>query len=467
VTRSNNTLNTIARRMPHTLRSTIGGDVFVPGEDGYDDARRAFLLGVDQRPSVVVLSESSADVVRAVQFARAHGMRIAPQCTGHGAVPLEPLGDAMLLKTSRMRRVVVAPASRIARAEAGAQWQDMTVPAAEHGLAALAGTSPNVGVTGYTLGGGIGWLSRRYGLAANSVTAVELVTVDGRLARVDAGHEPDLFWAVRGGGGSVGVVTALEMSLFPVRRLYAGALFFPIERSSELLYAWREWTDTVPDEVTSIARILRFPELPEVPEPLRGRGFALVEAAYLGDALSGFELLRPLRNLGAELDSFTTIPAPALQALHMDPPEPVAGEADGVLLSDFGARAIDAVVPLVGPNAKTTLASFEVRHLGGALARDAVGGGAQTKIDAEFAIVAGGPAPTPELRDVVRAHVRAVKDALTPWRAGYDYYNFEETPAEASAVLPRDAYLRLREIKAHYDPDQAIISAHPVQPAGH
>jgi FAD/FMN-containing dehydrogenase len=452
--------------MSHALQSAIAGDVFVPGDDGYDNARRAYYLNVDQRPAVAVLAESAADVVEAVQFARANGLRIAPQSTGHGASPLEPLEDAMLLKTSRMRRVEIAPATRIARAEAGAEWREVTIPAAEHGLAALAGTSANVGVTGYTLGGGIGWLSRRYGLAANSVTAAELVTADGRVAHVDAGHEPDLFWAVRGGGGSVGVVTALEMALFPVRELYAGALFFPIERSSEMLSAWREWTDTVPDEVTSIARILRVPELPEAPEPMRGRGFALVEAAYLGDALRGAELLQPLRELGAELDTFATIPAPALQALHMDPADPVPAEADGALLSAFGAGAIDAVVRLVGPDAETSLASLEVRRLGGALARNAPSGGAQAKIDAEFVMFAAGLAATPELGDAVRAQARAVKHALTPWRAAYDYYNLAETPAGANAVLPHDAYLRLREIKAYYDPDQAIISAHPVQPAG-
>jgi FAD/FMN-containing dehydrogenase len=381
--------------MSEALQATITGEVFVPGDDGYDNARRAFFLNLDQRPSLIVLAESSADVVRAVQFARAHGRRIAPQSTGHGAAPLEPLEDAMLLKTSRMRRVEIAPATRMARAEAGAQWQDVTVPAAQYGLAALAGTSPNVGVAGYTLGGGIGWLGRCYGLAANNVTAVELVTVDGLALRVDAGHEPDLFWAVRGGGGSVGVVTALEMTLFPVPELYAGVLFFGIERSS-----------------------------------------------------------------------FASVPAPALQALHMDPADAVAAEADGALLSDFGSGAIEAVLPLVGPNAEASLASFEVRHLGGALARKAPGCGAQPRIDAPFAMVAGGPIPTPELRDTIHAHVRAVGDALAPWRAPYDYYNFRESPAEASAVLPRDAYLRLQEIKAHYDPDEAIISAHPVRPTG-
>jgi FAD/FMN-containing dehydrogenase len=453
-------------RIAQALQSTIAGDVFVPGDDGYDEARRGFFLNVDQRPSAVVLAESSADVVRAVQLARSLGLRIAPQSTGHGAASLEPLEGAMLLKTSRMRRVDVYPATRIARAEAGAEGQDVTAPAADHGLAALAGSSPDVGVIGYTLGGGLGWLSRRYGLAANSVTGAEVVTPDGRLARADADHEPDLFWAVRGGGGGVGVVTALEMNLFPVGELYAGMLFFPIERSSEVLRVWREWTDTVPDEVSSLARTMRFPEFPEVPELMRGRAFACVEAAYIGDARTGAEWLRPLRELGPELDTFATMAAPGLQTLHMDPAEPTAADGDGVFLSDFPAGAIDAVLPLVGPDAETSLSSFEVRHLGGALARDAPACGVQSKIHAKFVMFTAGLTPTPEQRDAVRAETRALEAALAPWRAGYDYYNFAETPIGADAVLPRDAYRRLREIKAHYDPDEVIISGHRVRPAG-
>jgi FAD binding domain len=455
--------STILGPTPQGLHSSIAGDVFVPGDEGYDQARQAWNLATDQRPSAVVFAESVADVVRAVRFARSQAMRIAPQATGHGSPPLERLEGAMLLKTSRMRGVDIYPSTRTARVEAGAEWRDVTVPAGEHGLAALAGSSPNVGVTGYTLGGGIGWLARRYGLAANSVTAVEIVTPDGRLARADAEHEPELFWAVRGGGGSVGVVTALEMTLYPVRELYAGALFFPIQRSREVLQAWREWTDTVPDEVTSVGRILHFPPLPDVPEPVRGRAFAIVEAAYVGDAPAGAELTRPLRELGPELDTFATIPAPALQRLHMDPEQPVPGMADGELLADAPAGAIDALVALIGPDADSPLVGIELRHLGGALAREAPGGGAQARIDAKYAMLASGLTPTPELGAAVRAHVQAAKDAFTPWRADYDYYNFAETSAEAHALLPRDAYLRLRLIKATYDPDQAMVSAHPVR----
>jgi len=446
-----------------TLQAAISGEVFVPGEAGYDQARQAWNLAMDQRPAVVVVADSAADVAEAVRYARTHRMRIAPQGTGHAARPLEPLDGAMLLRTSRMRGVRIDPATRTARAEAGALWQDVTVPAARHGLAALAGSSPSVGVAGYTLGGGLGWLARRYGLAANSVTAAELVTPDGDLVRADAGHEPDLFWAVRGGGGSVGVVTALEMQLYPVGELYAGDLFFPIQRTAEVLDAWRAWTGTVPDEVTSIGRIMRFPPLPAVPEPMRGRAFAMVEAAYLGDAGTGAELIQPLRRLGPDLDTFAMIPAPALQQLHMDPDQPVPAQGDGALLADFPAAAIDALIAVAGPDADTPLASIEVRHLGGALARPAPDGGAQANIDAKYAMFAAGFTPTPELAATVRGHAQAVKDALAAWQAGYDYYNFEETPAAASAVLPPASYHRLQKIKASYDPDQAIISAHPVR----
>jgi FAD binding domain len=459
-----NATDITAGRGLEALRTAIAGQVFVPGEDGYDQARQAWNLAVDQRPAVVVEAGSAADVAQAVRYARGHGIRIAPQGTGHGAGPLEPLDGAMLLRTTRMRRVSIDPAARTARAEAGAVWQDVTVPAAQHGLAALAGSSPTVGVTGYTLGGGLGWLARRYGLAASSVTAAELVTPDGDLVRADADHEPDLFWAVRGGGG-IGVVTALEMRLYPVGELYAGDLFFPIQRAAEVLHAWRAWTDTVPDEVSSQGRLVRLPPAPQLPGPLRGRAFVKVEAAYLGDAGTGAELTQPLRRLGPELDTFATIPPPALSQLHMDPDQPVPFQGAGAFLSDFPAAAIDALAGLAGPDAGTLLASVEVGHLGGALARPAPSGGAQPGIDANYLLTAVGAIPAPGLAGPVRAHVQAVKDALAPWHAGYDYYNFAETPAAASAVLPPASYRRLQQIKAAHDPGQAIISAHPVQPA--
>src|SRR5215469_321653 len=171
------------------LQADVTGDVFVPGDPGYDQARQAWMLTADQRPAIVVEAASAADVTAAVRFGHSHGLRIAPQGSGHGAAPLEPLDSALLLRTSRLRGVRIDPETRTARAEAGALWQDVAVPAADHGLAALAGTAKDVGVTGYTLGGGLSWLARRYGLAANSVTAAEMITPDGQLVRTNPEHE--------------------------------------------------------------------------------------------------------------------------------------------------------------------------------------------------------------------------------------------------------------------------------------
>src|SRR5207244_1322080 len=264
------------------LRARLAGDVVTPADEAWDEARQAWNLAVDQRPVAVVLAESAADVAATIETARAAGLRVAPQGTGHNATPLGDLGDTVLLKTSRMRRVEIDAETQTARVEAGVRWREVVEAAAEHGLAALAGSSPDVGVVGYTLGGGLSWLGRKYGIGANSVTAVELVTADGRLVRADSENEPDLFWALRGGGGSFGVVTALEFRLYPLAQVYAGWLFFPIERAEEVLYTWRWTLDSMPDEMTLVARFLRLPPIPDIPEPLRGRSFVVVEGIYAG-----------------------------------------------------------------------------------------------------------------------------------------------------------------------------------------
>ena len=294
------------------LRAAIEGDVVTPADETWDEARLAWNLAVDQRPLAVVLAHSPEDVVEVVDYARSRGITVAPQGTGHFAPARGSVDGSILLRTDRMRGVSIDADARIARVEAGVLWQEVADAAAEHGLAGLAGSSPDVGVVGYSLGGGIGWLARRYGAAANSVVAVELVTADGRLVRADGETYADLFWAVRGGGGSFGIVTALEFRLYPVSEIYAGVLFWPLQRAREILGAWRDWADTVPNEVTSVGRVMHFPPLPMIPEPLRARSFVIVEAAILGSEDEARKLLQPLRELGPEMDTVATIPAKRL-----------------------------------------------------------------------------------------------------------------------------------------------------------
>ena len=320
-----------------------------------------------------------------------------------------------------------------------------------------------MGVVGYTLGGGISWLARRHGLAANSVVAVELVNADGELVRADAENEPELFWALRGGGGAFGVVTALEFELYEISEVYAGVLFFPIERGTEVLRAWRRWIEDVPDEVTSVGRFLQFPPIPDIPEPLRGRSFVVVEATYLGDEASAAELLRPLRELGPAIDTFATIPVEELSSLHMDPEHPVPGVGDGMLLADLDDEAIDALVAAAGAGSGSPLLSVEVRHLGGALSRREPGQGALAAIDAGFAMFAVGISMTAEMGAAMHAHVEVIQSALAKWDAGRDYLNFTERREKGERFFGDATYRRLQTVKAQVDPEDVFRSNHPIR----
>jgi FAD/FMN-containing dehydrogenase len=438
--------------------------LIVPGDPGWDAARQAWNLAVDQRPAAVALPESAADVIAAVTLARKHGLRVAARGTGHGAAALGALEDAILVNTSRMTGVTIDPGARRARVEAGTLWQDVTVPAAEHGLAALAGSAADIGVVGYTLGGGVGWLGRRHGLAANSVVGVELVAADGRLLRVDSEHEPDLFWALRGGGGSFGVVTAIEFELYPIQEVYAGALFWPLDRAADVLHAWARWTGGLPDELTSLGRLLRFPPLPEIPEPLRGGSFAVVEAAHLGSEAEAAELLAPLRELKPQLDTFAPIPPPALQAIHMDPEGPTPFAGDGAMLTGLPPAAVDAFLDAAGPGSSSPLLSVELRHLGGALSRAAPHHGALATLDGSFLMFALGIAPDAQSAAGVEAHARAVQTALAPWRTRLDYANFSERRADAGHVFAPHVHRRLRAVKTQVDPQDLFQASHHVAP---
>jgi FAD/FMN-containing dehydrogenase len=446
-----------------SLRARIAGEVVTPYDEEWDEARQAWHLAVDQQPELVAIPESAQDVSAIVDFAREHGYRVAPQGTGHNAPALGDLSGTILLKTHRMRGVQIYPEARIARAEAGVIWIEVVEAAAEFGLGALAGSSPDVGVVGYTLGGGLSWLARKHGIGANQVTAVEIVTADGRLVRATRENEPDLFWAVRGGGGNFGVVTAIEFRLLPIREVYAGILWYPVERAADVLKAWREWTETVPDEMTSVGRILQFPPIPEIPEPVRGQSFVVVEAIWLGDEDEGAALLKPLRALRPVMDTVATMPVQGLSRLHMDPEEPVAGLADGGMVDDVDDELIDR---LVAHTVGTPLLSVEIRHLGGAVGRGRPEHGALASFDAPYVVFSVGITPTAELYAAVHESIDAMREALAPWASRHTYMNFAETKRSARELFTETAYHRLRRVKAAYDPGNVIRSNHELEPDG-
>ena len=381
------------------LQSRIHGRVLTEGDDGWDAARGTFNLTHDQRPAGLVRVANADDVVETVRYAARRGSASRPQGTGHNAGPIDGLEDALLLRTDSLQEVKIDVGARRARVGAGVRWGAVVDPASEAGLAPLSGSSRDVGVAGYSLGGGLGWLGRKHGLQANALTAVEIVTADGELRRIDHDNETDLFWAVRGGGGNYGVVTALEFDLFPAPEIYAGALFFPFERSLEVMQAWHEYVSAgLPDEISTWAKLLRFPPLEDMPEMVRGQSFAVIQTAYLGSEADGAELIRPLTDLGPAMNTFAMVEPGALSHLAMDPEDPVPYTSRGRIVSDMSAAGIDAVV-------EATVESPEHRDDGApragrrprAAARRAHG--VRATLDGDYLVFALGAVFEPELYD--------------------------------------------------------------------
>jgi hypothetical protein len=434
-----------------------------PGEDGWDSARAAWNLAIDQRPAMVARPGGVEEVAAVVKFARENGLRVAVQAAGHSAGALAGVGeDTLLLKTGRMIGAEVDAENRRARVGAAAKWRDVGALASPLGLAGLSGSSAEVGVVGYTLGGGQGWLARKYGLACNSVLAAEVVTADGEVVRADREHEPDLFWALRGGGGNFGAVTALEFELYPVAELYAGMLAWPWERTADVLHAWCDLVPSLPDELSTWARILQVPPLPDIPEPVRGRQLVVVEAVYLGAEEPGFELLRPLRALGPELDTVSVVPPAVLGQLHMDPEDPVPFAASGQLLDQFPVAAIDAMVEAAGPGSGSPLLSVELRQLGGALRDAPQNAGALATLDQAFMTLAVGMIMDPGLAPGINGHLDVVEDALEPWDSGVKFANFAEVPIDMRKCYPQETFDRLQAVKRRYDPDDLFQANHPI-----
>ena len=436
------------------LSVELDGELVAPGDAGWEAARRAWNLAVDQSPVAVAEVAGADDVARVVRFAAEHGLGVAAQGTGHGAAALEPLDDVVLIRTGRLSEVEVDPDARRARVGAGVLMRDLVDAAQEHGLSGLPGSSPDVGVVGYTLGGGLGWLGRRFGLACNRVHAIELVSGDGEAKRVDARTEPDLFWALRGGGGNFGVVTTLEVELLPVAEVYAGSVILPAEDSREIFQRYREWTEAVSDDVTSIARFLRLPPLDEIPEPLRDRPLITVGACIVGDGTAGADTVAPLRELGEPImDTFGTIPSAELVTIHMDPEHPVPGLGNHALIDDLTADAVDAFVEVAGPDAGSPLLLAELRHAGGALSAPGGDGGALSSVDAGFVLNAIGSPMEPAQAEAIKRHLDIVCEAVAPWATGSYYLNFAERRAALDTLFPAATRDRLSEIKRRWDPD--------------
>jgi len=440
------------------LRTGLRGDAYLPGDEGYDRACAAWNLNAHQQPALVVVAEGAADVLAAVRLAQDQGLGVGVMATGHGVAA--PADGGVLINTSRMKGVHVDPETRTCRVEPGVKWADVVPEAAAHGLAGLQGSSSDVGVVGYTMGGGFGWLGRKYGFAADSVKEADVVTADGELVKVSAHENADLFWGLKGGAGNFGIVTSLEFALYPITHVYGGDLFFPVERAEEVLQLYNRWSAGLPDEVTSGVAFMNFPPFEEIPEPLRGNSLMAVRFCYTGEDLQekGEELLRPWREEIGEpvMDTFGVMPYEAMDMISMDPVEPMGAYGHVEMLHDLSPEAAETLVKLVGADSNSPLAMLELRQLGGALSRPPAELDPMGRSDCRFIMYALGATPTPEVAQAVQAYLAYVAEAVRPHASGAAYVNFIDldgtTVERVRAAYSPEDWQRLVALKERHDP---------------
>ncbi|MCY1141440.1 FAD-binding oxidoreductase [Actinoplanes sp. Pm04-4] len=422
---------------------------------------------MQHRPRVVVGAASAADVQVAVRFAADRGLPVAVLATGHHAVV--PIEDAVLITTHRMDEVVIDAAARTATVGAGVRWAQVVAEAARHGLAPLNGSSPLVGVVGYTLGGGISpTMGRRYGWAADHVESLDLVTADGRLRMVTAESDPDLFWAVRGGTSNFGVVTALTFRLFPQEILYAGGLFFDGAHAAAVLQAYAAWATTAPESCTSSVALLRLPPLPSVPEPVRGRFVVHVRIASV-DLLRAQQTIEPLRRAAPLfLDTVQEIPYSAFDTIHADPVEPMPFVERSAMLAEFTAETVNRLLENAGPDTDVPVQIIELRHLGGAFSRQPYPANAVGNREALFSMWIVGVGGPDEAVTQLR-YADELVGALASWTTGGAYINQygldDHLPQRIAAAYPEQAWPRLRAIKSRIDPTNTFRLNHNITPA--
>ncbi len=458
------TTTTEASTAVHRLKEACGGLVTLPGDPTFDAVRMPWNVAAQQQPAAVAVPTTVEEVQLVVRGARAAGLRVAPQGTGHGAAALSArnLDDVVLLRTTALTGVTVDPVTQTARAEAGALSEHVVAAAAEHGMVCLHGSSPDVGIAGLALGGGIGWYGRKHGLACNLIRAVELVTSEGELLRVDAEHHIDLFWAVRGGGGNFGVVTAIEVGLLPIADAYAGTMIWDLIHYEKVLRHFNAWAPTAPEEISSSLRAMRFPPLPFIPEEIRGRSLVIFDGAVLADDDHAEEIVAGFRALEPEVDTWQRVPAPSLIRMHQDPEGPTPAVGDGLLLDQLDEATLQSLLDAVGPDAETCLLMAELRQLGGALRRSPGDAGAVGKLEADFVAYFVGIAPTPEMAALGRADTDRAMAAMAGAATGGRYLNFAEVPVDAATGFDAGSWARLQQVKAAVDPDGMFVANHSI-----
>ena len=436
------------------LRARVSGPVLTPEDVGFSGEVSGFNVANTYHPSVAVGVTSEADVVEAVRFAASHQLPIRVLATGHG--PINPVAGGMLIVTKRLNAVSIDRDTRIATVGAGVKWEAVQSAAAPLGLTAITGSSPDVGAVGLTLGGGLGPLARSHGFTSDYVRSFRVVTGDGEAVTASADENPELFWALRGGKGGLGVVTRMRIELVPLPTIYAGAIVFDAPHIETALRGWIDWTATAPADVTTSVAIIHFPPFEEVPEPIRGHHGIALRFAYPGSPAEGERLVAPLRALApALMDTVGELPTSMMGLIHSDPTDPLPAWDRGGLLNSIDQDFATALLAEVGAGVESPLLITEVRHLGGATVKDVAGGSAVSGRTAGFTFYAIG-VPDPSLFDaVLPAAADRLSSAISPWFSSESNPNFAghfPTREQFASAWPAEIFARLATVKKHYDP---------------
>ncbi|GAA2399963.1 FAD-linked oxidase [Catellatospora methionotrophica] len=448
-----------------------------PGEADYASATQVFNLAAPLHPAVAVTARSVAQVGEAVEYAAAHGMPVRVHGAGHASATSAPMEGCLLVRTMIDGGVEVDASRRVARVPAGTSWGAVVEAAVPHGLTAPHGSSPLVGVVGYLLRGGLSFYGRRTGLAVNCLRAIELVTSDGKVRRVDASSDPDLWWAIRGGGGGFGIVTAVEIDLLPMGRVVTGAAFWPAEDAARLLPRWAEWTRHAPRAATTSLRLMRLPTLPGIiPAELSAGPVLCIDGAVSStgeddwpNALShAEELLGPLRSIAAPIvDSWRPATAEAVLTAHLDPPEPVPTSTDHLLLTELDDDGLREFLRVTGPGSGSPLVDAELRQLGGAFAVPDPAGGVLSHVDAPYAYVGAGLPDSAETAAAIAQHHAVVRTALGRWDTGRTAPTFAGRREHPQGHLSPSQLARVDRIREAVDPVRMFagdIAAHHLRP---
>ena len=443
-----------------SLRRAVTGPVLGPGDVGWDRARSPWAVAVDQRPLAVVQVADAHDVEAAVRWAVSNGRQVSAQPVGHGAY--DALEGVLLLRTRALNAIEVDVAGGTVTVGAGVKVGELLAALQGTGWTFLAGSNGDPTVVAMTIGGGLSWFGRAHGMTANRVLRADLVDAHGHSRQVSAAADPDLFWAVRGGGGDFGIITSLKLELVPGPQLYGGQLMWPVEQMAAVLAAFREVTTSAPEQLSLWYATMRFPPLPVIPEPLRGRAFAAVAVAFLGLEDAGRDLLGPLREVpGLALDTLAPMAMEDLGQITAEPVDPTPVMQQSMLLHDLDDDLIADLTAVVGPDSGSPLMMLQIRHLGGALARPDTDGGACGHLVDPYLLFALGVPAVPALVGALQNSFVRLAQAVGGHTDGSTVANFLEPGGDLGRIWPPQTRHRLAQIKQRVDPQSVFRSNRP------